>query len=314
MPVFDNPNLIVGRETGDDAGVYAIAPDQAIVFTVDCFMPIHDDPFIFGQIAAANSLSDCWAMGGRPLMAVNVCGYPQRSLPLELLAEILRGGATKALEAGVPVAGGHTMSNPEPFYGMAVTGLIHPERIIANAGARPGDRILLTKPLGTGIVTTAMMKDIATAADLEAATASMTRLNKTASEVMVRLGAHAATDVTGFGILGHARRMAQESGVCLRLAWDSLPILPGALEYAAQGINTGGGVANRDFYETWADWGPGSEAQIRLACDPQTSGGLLISMAPDKAEEAVDQMRRGDQEAWVIGEVTAGPKGSVQFS
>ena len=276
-------------------------------------MPIHDDPFVFGQIAAANSLSDCWAMGARPIMAVNICGFPQRELPLEALADILEGGSSKALEAGVPVAGGHTMGNPEPFYGMAVTGLVHPDRIISNAGARPGDVILLTKPLGTGIVTTAMMKDLASDDDLQAATDSMVRLNKAASEVMVQLGAHAATDVTGFGLIGHGRQMATESGVCLRMRLDCLPLLPGALHYAAQGVKTGGGVSNRDYYEPWVDWGPANEPQVLLACDPQTSGGLLIAMAADDADEALVRMQELGVDVARIGDVVEGPAGMLEF-
>ncbi len=311
---MDDANLIVGRETGDDAAVYRIAADQAIVTTVDCFMPIHDDPFTFGQIAAANSLSDVWAMGGRPLLAINVCGFPQRELPIEVLAEILRGGAAKAAEAAVPIAGGHTLDNPEPFYGMAVVGMVHPDRIITNAGARPGDQLVLTKPLGTAIVMTAAMNDEASEEALAAATASMTTLNRDAAEVMVALGARAATDITGFGLIGHAHQFARASGVELRFWLERLPALPEALEYAAEGTVTGGGNANRDHYAMWADLSAASEAQIDLVCDPQTSGGLLIALAGEMLERGLAELGARGVRAAHIGEVVAGGAGRLHFA
>lgn len=308
-----DPNLIVGSETADDAAVYRTGPDQAIVFTVDCLTPIHDDPFTFGQIVAANCLSDAWAMGGRPLIAINVCGFPQYELPLEVLAEILRGGLQKAMEAGVPVAGGHTMNNPEPFYGMAVVGVVNPERLVTNAGARPGDQLVLTKPLGVGIVMTAMMNDEATEEDVAAATRTMTSLNRDASEVMVQAGATAATDVTGFGLVGHAQQLAQASGVCLELLWDALPVLPGALEYAAAGNTTGGGNNNREHYGAWVDFGTGTEDQIAVACDPQTSGGLLIALPAQSLEAALAEMTRRGVLAAHVGRVAPEPVGQLRF-
>jgi selenide, water dikinase len=314
LPSFIDPNLIIGREVGDDAAVYALGPDQAVVFTVDCLTPIHDDPFTFGQIVAANCLSDVWAMGGRPLLAINVCGFPQYDLPLEVLSDILRGGAAKAAEAGVPVAGGHTMNNAEPFYGMAVVGLAHPGKLITNAGARPGDRLVLTKPLGTGIVVTAVMKDKASDEVAAAVATSMSALNRDASEVMVRHGARAATDVTGFGLVGHAHTIAKESGVELRLHWDALPILPGALEFAAQGTVTGGGDNNRQHYSHWIDFGPRSEAQIEVVCDPQTSGGLLIALPAEALAGALQEMGERGVQAVHVGEVVTGKPGRVVFS
>ena len=313
MPTFADPNLIVGREASDDAGVYALGPDQAVVFTVDCFMPIVDDPYTYGQVAAANSLSDVWAMGGRPILAINVCGFPTKELPLEALAAILRGGAEKAAEAQVAIAGGHTLDNPEPFYGLAVLGLIHPERIITNAGARPGDLLILTKPLGTGIVMTAMMRDVAREEDVAAATESMTALNRASAEVMVQFGARAATDVTGFGLIGHAQQLARASGVQAAFDWDAIPLLPGALGYAREGVVTGGGNANREHYGAWSDFGDADEPHIDLACDPQTSGGLLISFPPERAEAALRELAARGVAAVVVGEAIEGEAGRLAF-
>ncbi len=303
----------MGRETGDDAGVYRIGPDLALVFTVDCFKPIHDDPFTFGQIVAANSLSDAWAMGGRPVLALNVCGFPMKELPVEALADILRGGADKAAQAGVSVAGGHTMENDEPCYGLAVLGFVHPDRVVTNAGARPGDQLVLTKPLGVGIVMTAMMNDEAEETDVAAATEAMTALNRAASEVMVAHAATACTDVTGFGLVGHARQVAKSSRVGLRFHLEALPVLPGALRYAAEGTVTRGGSDNRDYYEAWADFGPATEEQIAVLCDPQTSGGLLIALAPDMLSAALAEMSRRGVEATHVGEVTEDGAGLLKF-
>lgn len=293
--------------------MYVIAPDQALVLTVDCFMPIHDDPFTYGQIAAANSLSDVYAMGGRPMVATNVCGFPRDKLPLQIMSDIIKGGSAKAAEAGVPIAGGHTLDNPEPFYGMAVVGTVHPDKIVTNAGARPGDQLVLTKPLGTGIVMTAMMTDQATDHDVWQATQAMSALNKDAAEVMLRFGAHAATDITGFGLIGHGHELAQASGVTLRFWLDRLPILPGALEYAAQGILTGGGGSNLDYYKTWTDFGGHTDERIDLVCDAQTSGGLLISFPPETVEEAIEEMRTRGVQAVRVGEVLEGEAGRLEF-
>jgi selenide, water dikinase len=293
--------------------VWRTAPDQALVFTVDCFMPIHDDPYTYGQIVAANSLSDVWAMGGRPLVALNVCGYPRKVLPLEILSEILKGGASKAGEAGVPIAGGHTMDNPEPFYGLAVLGAIHPDRIVRNAGARPGDQVVLTKALGTGIVMTAAMRDEAHEETLAAATASMTTLNRAASEVMTEAGVHAATDVTGFGLVGHGHELSEASGVSLRLWRERLPILPGALELAADGTVTGGGVANLDYYGNWTDFGPLEEAECDVVCDPQTSGGLLMALPPERVDWALGALGDRGVTGYHIGEVVEGERGRLRF-
>lgn len=308
-----DPNLIIGNETGDDAAVYALAPDQAVVFTVDALTPIHDDPHVFGEIVAANCLSDVWAMGARPILAINVCGFPQVGLPPEILTQILHGGMSKAAGAGVTVAGGHTMSNPEPYYGMAVLGLVDPHKLVSNAGAQPGDQLVLTKPLGTGVLVTAMLGDKISEEELAALTASMTALNKAASETMVEFGAHAATDITGFGLIGHAQVLAQASGVGLRFWWDRLPLLPGALRHAAEGTVTGGGASNREYYGQDADFGAGSEAQIELVCDPQTSGGLLIALPEDALEPALETMASRGVQVVHVGEVEAEAAGRLTF-
>lgn len=306
--------LLIGRESADDAAVYALGPDQAVVFTVDALTPLVDDPFEFGQIVAANCLSDVWAMGGQVLMALNIAGFPQGKLPLEVLAEILRGGMSTAAQAGIPVAGGHTMRAPEPFYGLAVVGLIDPSRIVSNAGAQVGDALVLTKPLGTGHVVTAMRYDQASPEDHAACVASMSALNKRASEIMLEHDVHAATDVTGFGLVGHAHGLAGASGVALEIRWDALPVLPGALEYARAGHVTGAGLDNREHYGQWVRFGDASEELIALACDAQTSGGLLMALPADRAEAALAQMQGEGIAAGLIGSVIEGEAGTVRMA
>lgn len=308
-----DPNLIVGRETGDDAAVYRIAPDQAVVFTVDYFMPIHDDAFTFGQIAAANSLSDIWAMGGRPMLALNVCGFPREGIALEMLADILKGGEAKAAEASVVIAGGHTLDNPQPFYGLAVLGFVHPDKVMTNSGAMPGDQLVLTKPLGTGIVMTAMMRDAADEEDVAAAADCMGALSKTASEVMMRFGASAATDITGFALIGHAHEMAEASGTHMAFQTGALPLLPGVMRYAQQQIGTGGGARNQKHYGRWVDFGEAPEERIAVLCDPQTSGGLLIAFPPNVVDAAVSEMRAQGVQAARVGEVSDGEAGRLSF-
>lgn len=305
--------LLIGRESGDDAAVYALGPDQAIVFTVDALTPLVDDPFEFGQIVAANCLSDVWAMGGRVLMALNIAGFPQGKIPLQVLGEILRGGVSVAAAAGIPVAGGHTMRSPEPFYGLAVVGLIDPARIVTNAGAQVGDVLVLTKPLGTGHVVTAMRFDQASAEHYAACVASMTALNRRASEIMVEHDVHAATDITGFGLVGHGHAVAQASGVALEMRWDALPILPGALEYARAGNVTGAGLDNRDHYGQWVNFGDASEELIAVACDAQTSGGLLMALPDDQAQAAVARMQAEGIAATIIGTVVEGEPGTMRI-
>jgi selenide,water dikinase len=288
LPPVTHPDLLVGTTTSDDAGVFRLTPDLAIVQTVDFFSPMVDDPYAFGEIAAANALSDVWAMGGEPRTALNVTCFPQQDVPLEILGEILRGGLAKAAEAGVVVVGGHTVIDEEVKFGMAVTGVIHPDRILRNVGAVPGDAIVLTKPLGTGIVTTAVKRG-ATAPDaLAAAVATMTTLNAAAARTLGDFRVHACTDVTGFGLLGHAYEMASGSGVRIAFVAERLPSLPGARRLAADGHLTGGCRRNREWLADKVvvdDRVPPDLAE--LAWDPQTSGGLLIALPYDDAPSLV---------------------------
>jgi selenide,water dikinase len=287
--------------------VYRLRDDLAIVNTVDFFTPVVDDPFTYGQIAAANSLSDVYAMGGAPTTALNIVCWPQSGLPREMLAEILRGGAEKAREAGVMVVGGHSVADEEVKYGMAVTGVIDPHRIIRNVGARPGDLLLLTKPLGTGILMTAFKRDALAAEYYEAAVRSMAELNAAASRAMLRYDVSAATDITGFGLAGHGVKMADGGGVTLRIEESDLPLMPGALELCRAGMIPGGGRRNREFFggrvrilEEIAD------EMAELAFDPQTSGGLLIAL-PERDALALlaDLQRDGNADAAIIGRVMA---------
>ena len=246
LPRTHDPRVLVGHETSDDAAVYQLSPTEAVVETVDFFTPVVDDPFLFGRIAAANAFSDIWAMGARPLFALNLVGFPVAKLPMETMGEILRGGADAAAEAGAPILGGHSIDDPEPKYGLAVTGLVHPDHILRNVGARPGDRLLLTKPLGSGIVTTAIKRGVAEPAVVDRAVAVMSALNRAAGEALAASGAvHALTDITGFGLLGHALEMAQGSGVTLRLDARAVPILEGVRALAEKDVAPGGSRARR---------------------------------------------------------------------
>ncbi len=284
LPRPSDPNLLLGIGTDDDAAIYRLTDDLALVQTVDVFTPIVDDPYQFGMIAAANALSDVYAKGGRPLLALNIAGFP-RKLPLDILAEILRGGADKAAEAGVMIVGGHSIDDPEPKYGLAVTGLVHPLRFITNAGARPGDVIYLTKPLGIGVITTGI-KQQKTPPDLAAeAVRVMGILNRAASEAMLQVGVHAATDVTGYGLLGHLHEMAAASGVAVRVSAAAVPLLDGARDLAGQGAIAGGTARNLEWLTDKVRWAPEIEEVTRLLlADAQTSGGLLIAVAPERAD------------------------------
>ena len=284
LPPVEHADLLVGTSTADDAGVFRIAPDLALVQTVDFFTPIVDDPFQFGAIAAANALSDVYAMGGEPRTALNVACFPQDGVPLDVLTAILEGGLAKAAEAGVVVVGGHTVIDEEIKFGMAVTGLIHPDRILRNVGARAGDVLVLTKPLGTGIVTTALKRGAATPEQLGAAIDGMTTLNAAASRALRGFAVHACTDVTGFGLLGHGYEMAHGSGVRLVLEAERLPILPGVPSLVRGGFLTGGCRRNRDWLVDKVAVAADVPAELaEVAWDPQTSGGLLVSVAPSEA-------------------------------
>lgn len=312
LPPSHDPNLLVGIGTNDDAGVYRIGENLALVNTVDFFPPIVDDPYDFGRIAAANALGDVYAMGGRPVTAMNLVAFPKEGLSLDVLHDILRGGADKLAEAGVALVGGHSVADPEPKYGLAVTGLVDPARVVTNAGARPGDRLVLTKPIGTGIVTTALKQNAADAQSVARVIESMAHLNRRAAELMVEAGAHACTDITGYGLLGHALEMATASGVALRIAHRHVPHFPAALALIARGITSSGLASNRRAFsgkthfdaavpETWRD----------LLFDAQTSGGLLIALPEAAASQIVEQLAaEGHLGVAVIGRVESGANGA----
>lgn len=301
VPRLADENVLVGYDTCDDAGVYLIAPDMALVQTVDFFTPIVDDPWTFGAIAAANALSDVYAMGGKPLTALSIVAYPGKG-DLEDLEEILKGGAAKMAEGNCSIVGGHSINDDEIKFGYAVTGMVHPDRVKTNAGARPGDALVFTKRLGTGVVGTALKRGIAEAADVEAATASMLELNRAACERMLGFEVHGVTDVTGFGLIGHAREMAKASGVTLEVQVNSIGFLPGALEYARQGAIPGGLKNNREFSACAVETAREIPAAVEdLLYDPQTSGGLLIAM-PERDAALFESAHPG---AYRIGRVLA---------
>jgi selenide,water dikinase len=280
LPRATDPRILVGRETFDDAGIFLLSDDLALVQTVDFFAPIVDDPYDFGQIAAANALSDVYAMGGTPLTALSIVGFPTDQLPLEVLTTILRGAQDKVHEAGASIIGGHTIIDEELKYGLAVTGRVSPARMLTNDSARPGDALVLTKPLGTGILTTAVKSGKLAPNDIAPAIASMRALNRDAAGAAIEAGIRCATDVTGFGVLGHASHIARASGVTLAVRISALPVLPGTREAIAYGRGTGGADRNAAWLETLVDWGPASDADRGLLVDPQTSGGLLLAVPP----------------------------------
>ncbi len=287
--------------------MYRLRDDLALVQTVDFFTPIVDDPFDFGRIAAANALSDVYAMGGTPLTALNIAAFPLEKLGPEILRRILEGGAAIAREAGVAIVGGHTIEDDEPKYGMAVTGTIDPQRIVTNAGARPGDTLVLTKPIGTGILASALKKDAITEAQMAEAVRWMTTLNAHAARAMLAAGANAATDVTGFGLLGHAHEIARASGVRLQIVAAQVPVYPLAREMLALEIAPGGSRRNAEEHAGFTEFAPGVPAEYRLLfSDAQTSGGLLIAVPPDGLPILLENLREPDALAAVIGNVVAG--------
>jgi selenide,water dikinase len=298
-------DLLVGTSTADDAGVFRIAPDLALVQTVDFFTPIVDDPFEFGAIAAANALSDVYAMGGEPRTALNIACFPQHGVPPDVLVDVLRGGLAKAVEAGVVVVGGHTVIDDEIKFGMAVTGLVHPDRILRNVGARAGDAVILTKALGTGIIATALKRGAGSAEEHTAAIASMTTLNAAAARVLRGFDVHACTDVTGFGLLGHAYEMAYGSGAALSFVAGWLPVLPGARALAGAGMVTGGCARNRDWLADKVRIDPGVPPDLaEIAWDPQTSGGLLVAVVAAEAARLLDALAAAAVPAAQVGHVT----------
>ena len=304
LPASDHPNLLVGYNQADDAGVYKINDSQALVQTVDFFPPIVDDPYQFGRIAAANALSDVYAMGGKPLTALNIVAFPMSDMPGHILSDILRGGAEKVNEAGAVVVGGHSIKDKELKYGIAVTGMVDPNRVIANSGAKVGDLLYLTKPLGTGLVTTAIKRNAVDDSLITIVTELMAELNKTASVIMVTCGVKAATDITGFGLLGHVYEMAAASNVTIRLAADKLPLLPEVLRLASEGMIPGGAISNREYLNDKVVIADSVDKNIEhVMYDPQTSGGLLIAIPAERAVEFEQELAKQDAFGCQIGSV-----------
>lgn len=308
-----DPNVLVGLDAPDDAGVYRIRPDLALVQTVDFFTPIVDDPYAFGQIAAANALSDVYAMGGRPILALNIVGFPIRRLPEQVLASILHGGADKIREAGAVIVGGHSIDDGEPKYGLAVTGVVHPDRVLTKAGARPGDLLVLTKPIGIGVITTAVKRGLVPQKTVDEAIAVMTRLNDV-TDALYAAGVRSVTDVTGFGLLGHAAEMARASGVSLSISAGRVPVIPAAYEYAEQDVFPGGSRANRRHADRWAEFDERVPERDRmLLCDAITSGGLLIACPPDRLDVLLEGLEKaGTWSRAIVGQAEAGPPGRIK--
>jgi selenide,water dikinase len=309
LPVFRHPDLLVGGETSDDAGVYRLDNERALVLTVDVLTPVADDPYVFGQIAAANSLSDVYAMGGTPLAALCILGYPVGEVSNDTVSKVLAGVWDKVREAGAVVAGGHTTKEMELKCGLAVTGIVHPDRVVTNAGARPGDVLVLTKPLGIGIITAALRANLAPARAIEQANRVMCELNRAGATAMADVGVSSATDITGFGLLGHAWGMASGSGVAIEIEAGQVPIIPEAFDLARQGLFPGGSVKNHEFMKTRADFAPSVPEDLRmLLCDAQTSGGLLIALPAERTADLRSRLREtGVAQAAVIGRVLPGP-------
>ncbi|WP_172195789.1 selenide, water dikinase SelD [Saccharibacillus qingshengii] len=311
-PQAANPNLLVGLDTSDDAGVYRLTDDLALVQTLDFFTPIVDDPYDFGQVAAANAISDIYAMGGRPLTALNIVAFPIHTLEKSVLTEILRGAGDKMAEAGVTLVGGHSIDDKEPKFGLAVTGTVHPDRIRTNAGAKAGDVLILTKPIGVGILTTSIKKDLLSEEEIARVTSVMATLNKTAAETMEPYDVNACTDVTGFGLLGHAVEMAKGSGMGIVIRSTDVPLLPRVRELAEGGSVPGGTRNNHDHVQPDVSF-PDDMDQIGrwILCDAVTSGGLLIAAPGDQAGELLERLQAAGVEASSIGSVTSENPGHI---
>ncbi len=313
LPKVTDRNVLVGSSTADDAAVYKLNDEMALVLTTDFFTPIVDEPYDFGAVAAANALSDVYAMGGRPLTALNLVGFPDADLDASVLGDILRGGAAKAREAGIDLVGGHTIKTDEPIYGLAVTGLVHPDKVVTNAGGKPGDALILTKPLGVGIITTASKNDQDGKGAIGKAIELMATLNRAAGEAMTHVGVHAATDITGFGLLGHLRNLAHASGCSATVWFDELPVIPAAWDYVREGIAPGGTHANWRFLNEWAKYDADVDKAAQLVvCDAQTSGGMLIAVPEDKVGALVRELtERGAPCAARVGRLEAGDAGRM---
>lgn len=314
LPVVEDPRLIVGTATADDAGVFELSDGVTVVQTVDVFTPGVDDPRLFGRIAACNSLSDVYAMGGKPVTALSIIGFPIYSLPHEVMAEIIRGGMDILKEAGALMLGGHSINDEEIKFGLAVTGLIEKKNIISNAGAQPGDVLILTKPLGTGIISLAHQIDRASEESVEAMTLSMSTLNRVAAEVMVDHGATACTDVTGFGLLGHLCHIVSESGVTAEIEFSKLPLLPGVMDYASEGMFSGANERNADYCSIYAAFDEIITREMKAVLfDAQTSGGLLIALPESESEAALLKMKEGGcADAAIVGSITEKSEGGIK--
>jgi selenide,water dikinase len=299
------PNLLVGLDSPDDAAVYRVSEDQALIFTTDFFTPVVDDPYTYGAVAAANAMSDVYAMGGQVMLALSIAAFPPK-LPTAAISEILRGAAEKVAEAGGVIAGGHTIDDDEPKFGLAVVGTVHPSRVGKKGGAQPGDQLLLTKPLGVGIITTAAKGDAADPAHVEGAIQSMTQLNRKAAELAQQVNFHAMTDITGFALLGHGYEMAGPSDVRFRFFFDQVPFLPGAKEYADLNLFPGGACNNQRTYEDHISFNGLEEEMQLLLFTPETSGGLLIALPPAEADRLEELCRQAGQPVWRVGEVVKG--------
>jgi selenide,water dikinase len=313
--MVSHPDLLVGNDTGDDAAVYRLDNNTAIIVTVDFFTPITDDPYEFGVIAAANSLSDVYAMGGKPLVALNIVGFPAE-LAVDMLGDVLKGGYDKAAEAGCLIVGGHTVDDAEPKYGLSVVGLIEPGKEVSNANAQPGDVLVLTKPIGTGIITTGCKQGITPDDILKNAVDVMATLNKGAAEAMMRVGINSCTDITGFGLMGHLRGMAKASKVGAVINASDVPILPGVWDLLEQNVVPGGTFRNMNGVEDSMDWDDALTDQQRLLmCDAQTSGGLLISVTKDNVEQLLSELEiSGVENRVIVGEITAENAGRIRVN
>jgi len=314
LPIQSHPDLLVGMETADDAGVFRLTPEIALIQTVDFFTPVVNDPYTFGQIAAANALSDVYAMGGRPLTALNIVCYPSRTVPPEVLQAVLAGGLDKIHEAGALLVGGHSVDDPELKYGLAVTGVVHPDKVLTNAGARLRDKLILTKPLGTGVIATAMKGRLASPEAEAQAIQVMTALNRLPGACLENLAVHAVTDITGFGLLGHALEMAVASKVELTCAAHQVPVLPAAREYAAMGLLPAGSFANRRFCAKHLQAAPDIDPLlVDLFSDAQTNGGLLLAIPPDQAQALLECLQSHGIHPVLIGEVTGEGQGRIRL-
>jgi selenide,water dikinase len=315
MPKLNDPRIIVGTNSVDDAAVYTLNDHQALVQSVDFFTPVVDDPYQFGSIAAANSLSDIYAMGSKPIFALNIVCFPTKTLPLTILQDILKGGRDKAKEAGIPIVGGHSIDDPEPKYGLIVNGIIDKERVVTNAGAKTGDVLILTKPLGLGIINTGIKGECVTQKTIERAVKVMNTLNRSASEIMMEIGVNACTDITGFGLLGHLYEMVSASKVTASISLNKVPVLKEAWDLAKEGIVPGGTRANLKYVKDKIIWEDNfSEEEELVLADAQTSGGLLISVQKEKSQEMLDRLSKakGVLSAVQIGEIIEGKKGMIR--